>query len=296
MLQAQSHFIPLANTDDKIHIKRFFKDANAKPMFCLHGSIENGRIFYSKDFEKGLAPFFAKNGYDVFVADMRGKGKSTPKISASSKYGMYDCIDKTIPAIVKFIQELKGKTAQTWVAHSWGGNLLNCFLIKKPNFVNVEKAVFFGVKRKITINNPTKWYMLNYGWHFMGKRWLKQFGYLPFGDKKLGGDNEPKLFYEEINDWIKGDWIDKQDGFNYAQKVENINLPKSLWLAGKNDKVLGHPKDVKKTMTETKNAKSEFWLLGKANGFKNNYGHNDMLIHKDCVNDIFPKVLKWLNK
>jgi len=77
-LTEESLYIAINNTE-KLHLKRFFNDKMGQPVVMLHGSIENGKIFYSSS-GKGLAPFLADQGYDVFVPDFRGKGKSTPPI------------------------------------------------------------------------------------------------------------------------------------------------------------------------------------------------------------------------
>ncbi len=57
-LQQESLFIPLSPfSKDELHLKRVYKKGLlGPPVFMLHGSIENGRIFYS-DSGKGLAPY-----------------------------------------------------------------------------------------------------------------------------------------------------------------------------------------------------------------------------------------------
>ena len=76
-LQTADIFIPITDTDT-LFVRRFRVEGKAiGNVFLLHGSIENGRIFYSEN-NKGLAPFLARNGYDVYVGDLRGRGKSKP--------------------------------------------------------------------------------------------------------------------------------------------------------------------------------------------------------------------------
>ena len=55
------------------------------PVLMIHGIVEDGRIFYHNS-GKGLGSFLAKHGYDVYVADLRGIGKSTPKIHRNSEH------------------------------------------------------------------------------------------------------------------------------------------------------------------------------------------------------------------
>lgn len=289
-------FISVPNSKDTLYVKRFKPNAeNSIPLFCLHGSIENGRIYYSKEGEKGFAPFMAKNGYDVFVVDLRGRGKSTPKISAASEHGQRDVILEDIPLISNHIKNLKGDIPQIWASHSWGGNLMNASYARHQS-MNVTAMIHFATKRRITVWNWSRIRMIQFGWFFLGKRWLKKFGYLPFKEKGFGGDNEPKNFYHQINKWIdSSDMKDTVDGFDYFEAFEKNEMPATLWLAGANDPVLGYYKDVQSTMNETKNPKAKYELLGKANGYQLNYGHNNMLTDKNAAIEVFPMILNWLD-
>ncbi|HIN39000.1 MAG TPA: esterase, partial [Flavobacteriales bacterium] len=56
-LKEKSLYITL-NSTEKLHVKRFFTDKKGQPVLMLHGSIENGKIFYSSS-GKGLAPYLA---------------------------------------------------------------------------------------------------------------------------------------------------------------------------------------------------------------------------------------------
>ena len=70
-LQQQSYF--LKHNQETLHLKRIFQNPNGITVFLMHGSVEDGRIYYSKS-GKGLAPFLAQQGYDVFEIDNNHKG------------------------------------------------------------------------------------------------------------------------------------------------------------------------------------------------------------------------------
>jgi len=290
-------FLPIPNSEEVLYLKRFNPSIeNSEPVFCLHGSIENGRIYYSKEGDKGFAPFMAKQGYDVFVVDLRGKGKSTPKISSASNHGQREVILEDIPLISNHIKKIKGNAPQIWASHSWGGNLMNASFARLQN-ANVKAMVHFATKRRITVWNWSRLKMIQFGWFFLGKRWLKKLGYLPFKEKGYGGDNEPKNFYLQINQWIgSNEMKDTVDGFDYFEAFEKCDMPPTLWLAGTNDPVLGYHKDVYNTMEETCNANAKFELLGKANGYQKDYGHNNMLTDKLAAKEVFPMIKEWLDK
>ena len=137
-IRAESIFIPI-NSEEILHLKHIYKHTNGTPIFLLHGAIENGKIFYS-DSGKGLAYFLAEKGYDVYVADLRGRGKSTPNISKDSTFGQMEIICEDIPSFADEINKRRGKTKQIWMAHSWGGVLISSFLARNPDYINTVKC------------------------------------------------------------------------------------------------------------------------------------------------------------
>ena len=72
----------------------------------LHGAVENGKIFYSEK-NKGLASYLAHHGFDVFVADLRGRGLSEPAIKKGAIHGQTESITEDIPAFINEIKKLK---------------------------------------------------------------------------------------------------------------------------------------------------------------------------------------------
>ena len=100
-VRQESLFVPVSSTDE-LHLRRIWRDPNGPPVFMIHGSIENGRVFYSPS-GKGLAPYLAQNGYDVYVGDLRGRGLSRPPIGRHSAYGQTEMITEDTPTMVREI-------------------------------------------------------------------------------------------------------------------------------------------------------------------------------------------------
>lgn len=290
----QKHTIQIG--EDEIAFHRFTKGDSATPILLLHGSIESGTIFFTKS-GKGLAPFLCENGFDVFVPDMRGKGESKPTIAKGHMHTQTQQITEDIPAYLDKIASLRPFTKIHFGAHSWGGVLLLAYLARTKDS-RVKSMVFFGTKRKIYVKSLKKFFMVNIGWDWLGQRSAKKKGYFPAKDWKYGSENEPLLFYNQIHDWVGSDaWIDQEDDFDYHQALADFALPPTLYLAGIKDKVLGNPKDVEKLLIETgKDQDAELMLMGKAFGNKVDYGHINMLTHKEANKDHFPFVVNWFQK
>jgi len=282
--------------DHKLHLKRFYNNSKAKPCFLLHGSIENGKIFYSKS-GKGLAPYLAQNGYDVFVPDLRGRGKSAPKVSKDSKHDQHDAITQEIPTFIEKIREIKDTQALHMMAHSWGGVLLLSYLARFKN-TSIKSMVFFGTKRKIDVINLDRIWRIDLLWDHAGGilNWI--YGYLPAKEYKFGSDNEPSNFYKQVKKWaIRGNWVDQIDGYDYGKNILKNDLPPTLYLTGLKDSHMGHRDDVKRLMKEVGSRDSDqFKLLSQNKGSNFDYGHIDILTSPHAINDHFLTVLQWLKK
>ncbi|MEX0810958.1 MAG: alpha/beta fold hydrolase [Chitinophagales bacterium] len=293
-MHSESLFAETAD-GEKLHLKRFYTDEDKPAVFLLHGSIENGKIFYSKS-GKGLAPWLAKQGFDVFVGDIRGRGKSQPKISKHSKHGQWEIITIDIPVFLDKIRKIKGNVPVSAIAHSWGGVLLLAYIARHKNHP-IDKMVFFGSKRRISVFNKDRLIKIDLVWNFTGYIISLFKGYFPAVEYNIGADNESRKYFQELNHWIYcKKWIDPRDGFDYNKALKSITTPPTLYLTGTDDRCLGHPTDVKLLMDEANNEGDQFHLLGKANGHKKDYGHIDTLTDPGAVEDIFPLVVGWLKK
>ena len=289
----ESIFIKL-NQTDKLHLKRFYKDRDGEPVLMVHGSIENGKIFYSAS-QKGLAPYLDREGYDVFVADLRGRGMSKPAINKSSTFGLTETLNEELPAFINKIKEIKGFVPQHWVAHSWDGVLFLAYIARNQDDVKVSSMVFFGAKRRISTWSWKKFYMINIMWIFVSRMIIKLVGYLPAKEMKMGSDNETGKSHYETTVWLKTKrWLDWNDGFDYAEALKKVKLPPVLYLTGAGDNILGNPVDVKLLMDETGVQDNQFYIVGKANNNLHDYGHIDILTHPDAVSDHYPFVLEWM--
>lgn len=282
---------------ETLHLKRIFQNPGGITVFLMHGSVEDGRIYYSKS-GKGLAPFLAKHGYDVFIPDLSGKGQSKPEVSKDSINGQTEAITIEIPLFLEKIRVIKGDKPQHWIGHSWGGTLQYAYLLRYPSNQNVLSMCHFGVKRRIKVRNWQWFYKIAFGWYFLGNILTKIYGFMPSKIFKFGSENEPKKFYYQINKWFKQDlWIDEDDLFNYSLMIEKVNLPPSRFFCGVKDYALGAKQDSELLIKELNiQDKSEVVQLGKKYGHNVNYDHNNCLIHTNCPNDHFPSVLDWFKR
>lgn len=290
----QSVFIKL-DEEQTLHLRRIADDnASGPAVLFLHGAVENGKIFYTHN-NKGLAPFLAEHGYICYVADLRGRGQSKPAISKHAKYGQTEAILEDIPAFIDKITELEGQPAKYWVAHSWGGVLMNSVFARFPEYINDVKAcAYFGSKRSLYNHHPKKYLQGNLIWYTLAPLLAKKHGYLPAKKLKWGSDDESQKSHLQSMQWAKRQpWIDSDDGFDYSKAISTLTLPPILHIAGVRDKALAQPIDIQKFMDESGQGIQTMTIYGRKHGHQFDYDHINMLTHPKAREDQFTDLLVW---
>lgn len=294
-LVAEILTVPLPG-GEQLNLQRFYVNPHGPVIFMLHGAIENGRIFYSES-GKGLAPYLARNGFDVYVADLRGRGRSRPPIGRGAAFGQTEAITEDIPAFVEAIIGRRGPVPQQWLAHSWGGVLLSSFLARFPAYIDlVSSLVYFGSKRTIRARNAHVLLKVKLVWEWLCPLSCLLCGYLPARQLGIGSDSETVASFRQSAAWVREDaWVDV-DGFDYGRAIKAVRLPPVWYLAARNDHALGHPDDVRRFMESAGVQQYRFTVLSRHNGNRHDYDHINMLTHPDAVADHFPRVLQWLRQ
>jgi len=290
----QSVFIKL-DEEQTLHLRRIaYDNASGPAVLFLHGAVENGKIFYTHN-NKGLAPFLAEHGYICYVADLRGRGQSKPAISKHAKYGQTEAILEDIPAFIDKITELEGQPAKYWVAHSWGGVLMNSVFARFPEYINDVKAcAYFGSKRSLYNHHPKKYLQGNLIWYTLAPLLAKKHGYLPAKKLKWGSDDESQKSHLQSMQWAKRQpWIDSDDGFDYSKEISTLTLPPILHIAGVRDKALAQPIDIQKFMDESGQGIQTMTIYGRKHGHQFDYDHINMLTHPKAREDQFTDLLAW---
>jgi predicted alpha/beta hydrolase len=297
-LTYESMMVPVPSTH-QVHMMRFYKDKDqlGPPVFMVHSNLADGKIFYD-DGGGGLARYLANRGYDVYVADLRGKGKSWPKVNGYADYGNHQLINEDIPALLSRISKKRGPVPQIWVSHGWGGVLLCAYYARYgESACEVSKMVYFGVRRQSVVSNANKNFFIEFMWKRLSRFFVSINGYMPARLLRLGTANESKGNFSDFIQWSNSQkWYDLQDGFCYGEAIQNKRLPPSYYFAAKGDKAYGHPDDVRGFLKELGPHDARMMVLSRQGGNLRDYNHIDMLQHQDCEQDHFPLLLNWLQQ
>lgn len=290
----QQESIYITEGEEQLHLRHIWQRKGGVPIFMLHGLIENGFIFYTEK-GKGLACYLAEQGFDVYVADLRGRGKSLPAINSQSTFGQHETITCDIALFLEKIQRFNPQKMHL-IAHSWGGVLISSFLARYPKWLDkVHSKTCFGTKRVVTAKTLEAYFKLGLMWRYIAPILAKKNGYFDAKKFRFGSDSETKKSLEESITWvIPGKWHDLNDGFDYYTAAQNVTWPPTWHLTGISDYALGHQQDVQLFIDECNNRNAKFSVLSKQAGNQVNYDHINILTHPNSVNDHFPKLALWL--
>ncbi|GLX80024.1 alpha/beta hydrolase [Thalassotalea insulae] len=277
----------------QLHLRHIHQNQGGTPVLMLHGTIENGKIFYTLS-GKGLACYLAKQGFDVYVADFRGKGESKPNLKQDAGHGQYEAITQDIPLFLDYIEQ-RCHQPMHLICHSWGGVLLASTLARYPQRCRqVASTLCFGTKRSIYRKTLSKRWTVDLLWNRLAPLLARKKGYIDAVKLKFGADNESLNFLHQSIEWVKpGKWCDPVDGFDYHQAAQSINWPRTWHITGASDHLLGYKEDVKAFIEES-NAQATFSLLSKSAGNAIDYDHINILTHPYAIDDHFPEVARWL--
>ena len=300
-LNEQSIMVSVA--DQQLHLTRLYLDDHhlGMPVFMLPGALQSSEVFYPADEKQqreGLAHYLARQGFDVFIADLRGKGKAWPQLSGHSQFGVHQLITEDLPALIHKVTELRPGSAQLWIGQGWGGVLLNaCFARFGDQLAPVKHIVQFGVRRHCELSSTKKRWVLGVVWHRLYQTMAALSGYLPLAKWRMASSNESQQCLKDYLQWSAEElWSDPVDGFDYGAAILQQQLPPSLYFVAQGDTVYGELGDVRRFMREQGQHDARMILLSKKGGNQRNYSHKGMLVHSDCEQDHFPLLLSWLNE
>lgn len=93
------------------------------PLLCVHGLGACHQMFLLPG--RSLAGHLADEGFDCWVADLRGAGASAPERGeAAWDWDLHDHLEQDVPALLECVKANSGAARLAWLGHSLGGVLL----------------------------------------------------------------------------------------------------------------------------------------------------------------------------
>ena len=251
------------------------------PIVLTHGTFSNGAICFQ------LAHYLADNGYDCWIYEWVGHGKSEfgslcPDVE---KYAAHD-----VSLVIDRIKAATNSPNLHWLAHSGGGFLPLMLMARRPEAVPDFRTV-------INLGSQTT----EAGRGISGKMMVgimfvlcHLLGYAPGPQLGAGPERE---FHGFIPQWCRWNWSGRWrgvDGFDYFQNLSHIQVP-TLSFAGRGD-VIAPVEGCNRLWSELPHPDNRFYTCGKFEGFSEDFNHSRLIASRAAATEIWPKILVWLQQ
>jgi pimeloyl-ACP methyl ester carboxylesterase len=271
-----------------------------------------------------LARFLHAHGWDVWLLELRGAGRSSkprPWNKLHYNWNVDDYIFHDVPAALRFIRDHAGRAKVHWVGHSMGGMLAYAFLITHGNQW-ARSVVTLASPSMKSVRSP----LLDKIVPLRGL--LKIFRRIPEGSAarilspilarlaprlgrlvinpdnmdrasiskllRLAVDDIPTSLILQLASWYEESAMGKHYGFiSYSEGLKQISAPLYV-IAGAADQ-LTPPRDMAAAYQAVGSQDKQYDVFGRSTGCLHDYGHVDLVLGKYAHREIFPRILDWLN-
>lgn len=287
--------IPVAN-QQFAHLVRIRPEKSVgQAVFMLHGLMDNASCFHDATTQTGLAYVLAREGYDVYLGELRGRHLDSKTLS-NLEFGVEQAIAEDLEVLITAMNKTVQVEKQIWIGQGFGSLLLASYLARNPNFLsNILTMIHFSPFRESQPVGAIKNLWVNWI-HKRGVNLLsKKLGYVPAVKLKLGRSNEGLGFYQEALQWLDKPWQGK-DGFNYADEVKKLDWPPSLYFASLYRSWRGSDTDARAFMFDFGNHDARLIKLGRGVGNQKNYKRSELCLNESAEQDYYPVLLNWLKE
>lgn len=260
------------------------------PVILVPGTYSNRRFWISRS-GKGLAPWLYRAGYDVWLVEPRGHGRSDGGPGHPHpdfrRWTIEDLVRFDLPAVAGVVSQSSNQPA-SWVGHSYGG----IYLLAALSLGAVDPSTQASVVTCGSQWRDGQGYLRNRVLNAVLRGTTRLLGRFPAKSLGMGSENEPPRIMNEAMLWKRdGAWMSPA-GTDYSQGLEKIDLP-VLSLAGRSD-TMDPVEGCRALFEQVGTNKGEFRCLGRSEGYARDYGHVDMLIGADAEREIWPEIEAWI--
>ncbi|GIW43651.1 MAG: hydrolase [Candidatus Binatia bacterium] len=302
-------------------------ETHRTPVILCHGMSSN-RWDMDGPGSISLARHLYSKGYDVWVVELRGAGRSTKPTWWNGKrynWSFEDYVYHDAPALLRTVLRETQAAKVHWIGHSMGGMIAYAILMS-PLAEKIASAVTLGSPTMSQVGHP----LLDVGVPY---RWLLRFlpNRVPIGTlARLSAPLAPwlmNLLERQVHElgWHRGNanvqllrtlmltavddipasllrefarWYDlramtdRYGIFDFTEHLERITTP-ILIIAGSHDG-LTPVEDLRTVYERVRSKDKAFVVIGKKTGATNNYAHADLILGLHAPVDVYPVICRWL--
>jgi len=180
-----------------------FAGGSRGTIVCLHAMMTDGRYL------RRFAPRLAAEGYDVYVADFRGHGRS----QACADWSFDDLVELDLPAILGVTG-----TDVTLLGHSLGG-LVACAALGTGRIPPPRRLALVATSVWLGETLPRRALMSGY------RVLARAFGKAPVRALRAGNADEAKSYVEQLTGWSRARRWTSLYGIDYGAQLARIDVP-----------------------------------------------------------------------
>lgn len=257
------------------------RQAKGLPLILAHGTLSNAGTV------EGLGRYLAGQGYDVWLLEWGGHGKSlAPQGNRDFEAPAF----ADLPQALDFVRARTGHAKVFWIGHSGGGLLALMHLARYPQaqdcFAGLALLGSQATDAARTFAHKVRAVFLYGLTRIMGRT--------PRLFASMGDEGEPTQLLAQWAVWnLSGRWLGR-DGFNYLSALESLKIP-CLVMAGTRD-VIAPAKGCRQVFDRLGSQDKTWVLCGKAQGFSREFSHGGLVYESTARQEVFPMILDWLRE
>lgn len=223
------------NDRTQLHLRHFSGGERNTTVVLLHDQCSDGGVFFGAG--NSLAQKLVLAGFDVWVPDLRGHGRSWPALEAHSDWGLHAAVTEDLPTVLDALRQAAPDKPLFLLGQGSGALLWVSFLARWPVLRDLVRGlVLVG---PMLAREPGDWrcdwrWRWRHGWR--ANRLAKRTGLVPGPALQLGQADESPRFYRELRALLEGAWVDPVDGLDHAAALAALpGFPPTLQLAAAAD-------------------------------------------------------------
>lgn len=299
------------------------------PVVLCHGMSSN-RWDMDGPGSLSLARYLHAAGYDVWLPELRGAGRSMrPSLWNGKHYDwtFEDYVYHDAPAVLRLVLRETHAAKVHWVGHSMGG-MIAYALLMTPVHTKIASAVTLGSPTMSRVGYPfldlgvpyravlrylpervplgtmarlvaplagVLFHLFERQIHELG--WHRGNANVPLMRALMltAVDDLPASLLREFARWYElRAMTNRYELFDFTDHLERITTP-ILILAGSHDR-LTPVKDLRFVYDQVSSRDKEFHVVGRATGAKNDYSHADLILGLHAPEDVYPLIRRWLDR
>ncbi len=293
------------------------------PVLICHGIMSNKYNWDLTD-QLSLPAHLARQGFDTWAVELRASGHSQkpgPYNQLHWDYSLDDYVQYDLPALIDFVRGHSGRKQVHWVGHSMGGLVLFGYLqrvrqdtirsaiaVASPSYLldhnhNLNFAMDMarsldGVFKPVPTGTVSKMGSFLAGSPLLADmRIIWNYDNISPSTARLAAANaveniSPRVVAQMVSPLAGGPILSADGQYNYTAGMERIQVP-FFFVAGMLDQ-LAPPAVVMSAYQSVASTDKRLAVLGRANGYRRDYGHVDLCLGETAPGEVFPLLADWI--